>query len=144
MRSTFWRLLLALLLAVALPMQGYAAHGLRLCGPEHPQAVPPASPHEHGGRGLHHDDGALAGDTSDAGDTAASASGDEHHAGAHEPHKAGKCSACSACCNVLAPPQSLPLLELPEQRPLAIATEPGVRDGLKLGGLDRPPQSLLA
>lgn len=140
MRSTFWRLMLALLLAVALPLQGYAAHGLHHCAPVPPTALgleahahhapaSEASPHEHAAHPVevadpdgHSDQGKTHGQT----------------------HGTGKCSACASCCSGLALIPGLPLLDLPAQKPLAVATVPPTPEGLRPGGLDRPPQSLLA
>lgn len=136
MRSTFWRLMLALLLAVALPLQGYAAHGLRHCAPVPPTTLgleahahhAPASeatPHEHAGQPVE-------------------VAGPDGHADHGKTHGTGKCSACASCCSGLALIPSLPLLDLPAQGPLAVATVPQSPEGLRMGGLDRPPQSLLA
>ncbi len=144
MRSTFWRLMLALLLAVALPLQGYAAHGLHHCAPVPPTApgvdahahhapAPEASPHEHAG---HHLEVAGPDGHSDLGKTHGETQG--------KTQGTGKCSACASCCSGLALIPGLPLLDLPAQGPLAVATVPPSPEGLRLGGLDRPPQSLLA
>lgn len=135
--SKFWRIAFAWLLAVALPIQGYAAQTMLLCGPaNHHSSVMnehTAQGHEHAG--MAHDDAAAHADA-------------EMSAGAADAHKtpsdkaghAGKCSVCSSCCNAAAITTSLVSFavappDLPEVPTVKIA-----HDRVVVGGLDRPPR----
>ncbi|MBT9455406.1 MAG: hypothetical protein IV097_02175 [Burkholderiaceae bacterium] len=124
--SKFWRIALAWLLAVALPIQGYAATTMLLCGPAHHQssAAQDHGMHAHGDAAMAHDDAVGHGEAVDATDAA----------------QAGKCSVCSSCCNaaaimasVVAPAVVSP--DLPEVVPVLIAEERVI-----IGGLERPPR----
>lgn len=131
MKFLAWRRLLALVLALALPLQAWA--DLRLCGgpalatamlapalviaPQMEAALPPC--HEM---------------------AAATAAADEAPAQADE--HGGRCSACaaSACCHAPALLPSLPQLggmapsQAPDPAPAA------ARERMLTGGLDRPPR----
>lgn len=135
MRSLL-RLMLLCLMAVALPVQGFAAAGALHCATMH-ERMQVASMH-------HHDDGV-----------------DHHHVQAATPHDmqnsdAGpddgaarvgghfKCSACAACCVGLGLPAS------------TISVPPGPAEGMSpssvsravapffTGGPERPPRAVLA
>lgn len=133
--SKFWRIALAWLLAVALPIQGYAAQTMMLCGPASHQGVI----EDHAGHD--HDHAAMAGHEAhamaDAGATASEA-GDAQPAPAHH---AGKCSVCSSCCNVVALATAVVSLAVaPPDRP-EVPTLQVAHDRVMVGGLDRPPRS---
>lgn len=129
--SKFWRIALAWLLAVALPIQGYAATTMLLCGPAHHQS-PAAQDH-----GMHdHGDAAMGHNGTGARGEAAGSS----HAPGGDKAQTGKCSVCSSCCNaaaiaasVVAPAVVSP--DLPEVATVLIAEERVI-----LGGLERPPR----
>jgi len=121
----FRRFLMVCLLALALPMQGYAAQTMKLCGMGHPPAavvLQDHSAHQHQHQLQHHHDAEAA--------------------GAHQ-HD-GKCSVCATCCNAAAlrsiwaaPPVAL----IPSH---LVPTIPHAHSRLAVGGLDRPPRSSLS
>ena len=135
--SKFWRIALAWLLAVALPIQGYAAQTMLLCGPTHHQSsvVDDHAAHGHDHAAMAHD-GALAHASVEMSATAA----DPDKTPPAKVEHAGKCSVCSSCCsaaaitaNVVTFAVSLP--DLPE-----VATVKPAHDRVMVGGLDRPPR----
>lgn len=136
--SKFWRIALAWLLAVALPIQGYAAQTMMLCGPASHQSLiedHASYDHDHAGMGGH-EAHAMA----DVGVTASDA---DNAPSPHAQH-AGKCSVCSSCCNVVALTTTVVNLavappDLPEVPTIQVA-----QDRVMVGGLDRPPRSLRA
>lgn len=126
----FWRITLAWLLAVAMPIQGMAAVSMRLC-----MALPQPGPacHEQNMTPM-----AVAQDQ--ASDLAAEPKAPAAFEDSAPDH-AGSCSACAACCHAVAPPSVLPLLEpvageLPQASAL-IASHARVLPG----GLERPPRN---
>lgn len=132
--NKFWRIALAWLLAVALPIQGYAAQTLMLCGPAHHQRSVMDGHAAHG-----HDHGAMAHADMAHAETHADASDVDKTPPAKSSH-AGKCSACSSCCNAaaltttvlsfaVAPP------DLPQVPTIELAY-----DRVMVGGLERPPR----
>lgn len=130
--SKFWRIALAWLLAVALPIQGYAAQTMLLCGPAQHQSVADATTagpaaHAHDHAGMAHDDDAAAPDGE------SSSPGQAKHA--------GKCSVCSSCCSVVAMMATVVSVAVaPPDLPEVPAIE--FADGrVMVGGLDRPPRS---
>jgi hypothetical protein len=141
----FWlRLTLTWLLAIALPLQGWAAASMLHCGPVHDRmahALLAGGPHAH-----HHDAEAAA----------AHASGHQYHQhamagdanpGAHfDLGKLGhfKCSACSMCCTAAALPATL--LEFDEV-PLThafVQAAAVTAVSFLTSGPERPPRPLLA
>jgi len=139
--SKLWRIVLAWLLAVALPIQGYAAQTMLLCGPAQHQVAaatatttgPVAHAHDHAG--MAHDD--------DAGhamaETDATAQDGDHPSPGQAKH-AGKCSVCSSCCSVVAMMAAVVSVAVaPPDLPEVPAIE--FADGrVMVGGLDRPPR----
>jgi hypothetical protein len=114
------RTLLVCLLALALPLQGWAAATLAPCGSGHHDAVGHA---------------AQAGHVHAAGEhpthPAASADADHGHS----------CSACAACCSVGALPGPLPALARAEPAPAVFALiVPGVAP-YAADGPERPPRN---
>lgn len=147
--SKFWRIVLAWWLAVALPIQGYAAQTLLLCGPasqagqggsvamapadmahEHPAALS-ADEHAHA-----HDDAAFqAHEGGDAGQDPDVAAPHEH--GKH----AGKCSVSASCCSAVALVSSIVTIPVVHPDLLDVPTVKLIRDRVAVGGLERPPRS---
>lgn len=133
MTSKLWRLMLAWLLAMALPLQGYAAHALMLCGPAHHQSplvtTQATAAHEHHGEhadhAAHHAEPAQADDAEQA------------QPGGH----AGACSVCASCCNAAALVTSLPVADFLPPAPVAVATVPVAHARVLTGGLERPPRT---
>ncbi|MFY8119313.1 MAG: hypothetical protein ACOVLH_15995 [Roseateles sp.] len=156
MKSTMWRLLLTLLLAVTLPLQGYAAHALQLCGLGAADVPALQSAPQHGGAHAQtHAEHHVYGADAQAMSSHATASADFEHGGC-EPGPAahcheqdagttgehGACSACAACCHAVALITELPQLHMPTQHPPGVATVPSGHEGTHRGGLERPPRSL--
>jgi hypothetical protein len=77
--------LLILLLALAIPLQGYAAAAMVFCGPEKPVA---ANVSGHAGMTHHHAEAQDAGQVQH---------GDSDHAASHD-KSSTSCSSCAACC----------------------------------------------
>lgn len=138
------RFLLLCLMAIALPVQGFAAAGMKHCGPMHDrmQAAMAAQAVHHDDGHVHHHDADGAPQGHDGGADAAD------HAPAAEKSRAAtaavKCSACAACCVALGLPASA--LQLPQppaeglQPPLVTAEAAA----FLTGGLERPPRTVLA
>lgn len=123
------RLLVAWLMLLALPLQGWAAATMLGCGQQHAHAAAAAAQHAD-----HHADHAH------PAHAAAHGHADE---GAHA-DGAGSCASCAACMVGLAlPAASLALADPP------VAGEPRLRAppapvSFVTGGPDRPPRTVLA
>ncbi len=141
MRS-LWRLLLLVLLAVALPVQAFAAAGAMHCARMHERmhAAAARASHDHhtrhGMADAHHDMSAHSLSAAPASPTDLPDEGSPLHA--------FKCSACAACCVALGLPTATPKLpsppaaaETPSLPAIAIAA-------FVTGGLERPPRTDLA
>jgi len=144
--STFWRIALAWMLALALPLQGHAAQGL-LAGAAAPAAAAVLASADDvqardasGEPGLH--EGLMAGlMRAHAGhcDKAASATA----ADPATPASTGSCSACASCCQAAVLPPAV--LQLPLMPP-ALPVAPEVHLALTfvwLDGPERPPRPAL-
>ncbi|MCH7343816.1 hypothetical protein LZ017_10535 [Pelomonas sp. CA6] len=144
--SRIWRLAFAWLLAIALPLQGYAAQAMTLCGPAHhaPAAAPAAKVLDHPAAVAHMVHTAhTAHATSDASQAAPSDEGsgaDEQWPSGH----AGKCSVCASCCNAAALAVAAPVVPVVPPQPVDVATIPQAQERMWVGGLERPPRALLA
>lgn len=125
--------LLILLLALAIPLQGYAAAAMVFCGPEKPVAAMAASAAGHAGMAHHHAEAQNAGQIQH---------GDADHSGSHD-KSSTSCSSCAACCvGVL--PVNVPLVAvqpLPVIHPVVFPLSGFV--GYTPENPERPP-SLLA
>lgn len=142
--SKFLRIALAWLLAVALPIQGYAAQAMMLCGPAHHQS---AATHEHGTRdhgnaSMHEDHHSMAMQDEAAPPTADGAQ--DHQGKTFKSGHAGKCSACASCCSAAAIATAVVSVDVIPQHAPVVATIPVGHAHDSLGGLDRPPRNLLA
>lgn len=140
--SKILRMVLTWILAVALPLQGYAVHAMTACGPAHHQGQAVAQDSAH-----HHDD--VAADHDHHGHDHASPAQGSH--GSHDEvaksGKAGhadKCSACASCCHLTAMVSTVVHFDVVPSRPVGVATTPTAHDRVLLGRLDRPPRSLHA
>lgn len=108
------RLLLALAIALTVPVQGFAAVTAGLC--------------------MGHHDGAVHTHEADAA---------EHHHHDHDsPPASTHCAPCVACCAAAAIAQSMPLVVLDERADAVVAAEPPSFTGIALKTLDRPPLAL--
>lgn len=148
------RALLAFVLALAIPLQGFAAASMLLCGPGHAQAAAPmvASPHAAEADAHHHGTGVAHGHAASdhhASASAAIAQDAPAHAvvvdGAskHAPAKllTGKCSICASCCSgsaIVSAPYALPLVVTASE----LTVEPAsILVGVTLSRLERPPRT---
>ena len=139
--STFWRIALAWMLALALPLQGHAAQRL-LVGAAVP--VHASIQAQFGAEGMQAHDASgqhasLMPEPASHCDQAAAAAG----ADPAKPASTGSCSACASCCHAAALPPSVPQLPL---MPLALPEAPEVHLALAfvwLDGLERPPRPSL-
>ena len=145
--STLLRIALAWLLAVAIPLQGYAASRMLLCGPAHHPAavaervVAPSHPAEHSMAHTH----VNAHEQSDRVLVAASTieEGSAEPAAA-KPGHAGKCSLCASCCHSAALlSEALAVPAMPHDSTLVSALPLG-HERAWVGRLDRPPQRATA
>ncbi|WP_310384364.1 hypothetical protein [Roseateles sp.] len=147
MMNKFWRIAFAWMLALALPVQGYAAHAMMFCGPAHhgtaqAQAHDHAS-HDHGdaGRTSHDTAGAHADAEADA---SPSADGELVKVESAKTAGAGKCSVCASCCSAAAITTSIIQIEVVPQHESVVATLASAHDLVLIGGLERPPRLSLA
>lgn len=136
MRS-FWRLLLLCLMAVALPVQGFAAGGGVHCGAMHERMhAATVQEHHHADAAMeHHGHAALHQHGHDGADDQETAQGGL---------SAFKCSACAACCVAIGlPTAALRLPAVPAE-----SAQPSFAAGPTLSfltsGPERPPRSVLA
>lgn len=144
MMSKFLRIALAWLLAVALPIQGYAAQAMLLCGPAHHQSAVASdhASHDHGEASMHDDHRSMA--SHEDAEASALDSAQDHHAKDFKSGHAGKCSACASCCSAAAIVTAISSVDLTPQHVPVVATIPAGHAHDALGGLDRPPRQFLA
>ncbi|MBL8277977.1 hypothetical protein [Roseateles saccharophilus] len=138
--SKLLRIVLTWVLAVALPLQGYAVHAMTACGPAHNQgkaaAAQSSAQHldkaaaDHGRHGHDHVS------STDGAHAEVAKSGTAGHA--------DKCSACASCCHLTAMASTAVHFDVIPSRPVGVATTPTAHDRVLLGRLDRPPRSLHA
>lgn len=152
MRGSVWRFLLTCLLLVAMPLQGYAAATLLVCGASHDSlyvsvaqatADPIQAEHLHSGEPSHpHEVSATSAGKASA-DEAAQA---QAVPGVPSPHAAAhfKCNACGPCCPGAALATEVVLNLAPLARSADFPDLTSNHLSPTLGGLDRPPQSILA
>jgi hypothetical protein len=122
------RLLVALVLALAIPLQGAASVTAGICmATGHHDAGAPAS-HDHGADATSHDHGVDAAD---------------HHSAPHDDgSEAAHCAPCVACCAAASIAPAAQVF-LPEDSPAAaIAALPYLHPGFLPEELDRPPLPL--
>ena len=135
MRSLL-RLMLLCLMAVALPVQGFAATGTVHCATMHERMQVAALHHQDDGADHHHAQAASQHDRSSADtgpdDGAARAGG------------VFKCSACAACCVGLGLPAST--IRVPQGPAEGLSPQPVQRSVAPFltGGPERPPRTVLA
>jgi hypothetical protein len=123
----FFRTLTIWIVALALPLQGYAAAAMISCGPMHAEM---ASDH-HSGAHDHH-----------------SMDADSNH---HDEKSSSlaqflkfKCSACASCCTASAAPSSaVPGLCVMQAHPEAIPFFGSFEHSIVPDGLERPPRTSL-
>ena len=142
--SKFLRIALAWLLAVALPIQGYAAQAMTLCGPAHHQraVVQDRAANDHGDAAMHEHHVSVAGHD-DTGSAAPDGTQDRQAKTFKSGH-AGKCSACASCCSAAALATAVLSVGVIPQHAPVVATIPAGHAHDSLGGLDRPPRQVHA
>jgi hypothetical protein len=138
------RIVLVWLLALALPVQGFASAAMAHCGQSHQQMHPAGA-----GAGHSHGNGAAAPhhhDTASAGAATHAASPQHEAAQLAKFTDLGqyKCSACASCCSAVALPTGMPDVPEPATPPAVFAPDvPSVAD-FAVGGPDRPPRTEVA
>jgi len=140
--SKLLQIVLAWLLAVALPVQGYAAPAMLICVPAHHQstAVHDHAPHDQDGGSAN-----LAESVSPDGDAKGSPDASlVSHAKAVKPAHAGKCSACASCCNAAAITTSVFAVDIIPQHAPVVAMISACNAIDAIGGLERPPRHVMA
>ena len=118
MPANFLRLLLALALAVAVPLQGFAAVASGICmANEHHDGAPQS----HGGDGTH----------------------PHEHDNEQAPTTNAHCPPCVACCAAAAISSAAPLFIADESSNAVDSATPASFYGVQPDQLDRPPLALL-
>lgn len=133
--STFWRIALAWLLALALPMQGYAAQTMLLCGPANHHG---SGPEHHGG----HDHAGMLSEHASAQSTVMTPAPVQEvdQAGAAAAKHAGGCSVCASCCSAVAITAGVVSFAVARPDLPEVPTVQVARDRVMVGGLERPPR----
>jgi hypothetical protein len=135
--KTLLRFIVSCVLALALPLQSYAASSMLMCGPLHQGAAgeahhaPHTAPADHAAGDAHH------GHAAPEAQSAATAGSDANAVFV-------KCSLCAACCTALG---LLPHAPLFGAQPAATAYRTLQVDapaGVLPAGLERPPRAFLA
>jgi hypothetical protein len=130
----FVRTLMIWMVALALPLQGYAAAAMVTCGPMHSRMASASEDHHD------HDSSAHGHHSTDAGVNPA---GEEPSSLAR--FLKFKCSACASCCTAAAAPS--PVLPLPVVMQLhaeAIPFSGSFEHSVVSDALERPPRTPLA
>jgi hypothetical protein len=118
-------------LALALPVQGFAAAQMLQCGPAHARMhVAVSTVHEHTHDHAHHG--------------AATAHHDDTSPDPSSALAKHSCSACAACCVGLALPSSAPLLTTPTEAAIRDTGAGAPEPVFLTSGLERPPRPALA
>ncbi len=135
--SKFWRIAFAWLLAVALPIQGYAAQTMLLCGPanHHSSLMDDHAGQNHDHASMSHDDV-----TAQAMTEMGAAAQDLDKASPTKAEPVGKCSQCSSCCNAAAITTSVVSFAVAPPDVPEVPTVKFAHDRVMVGGLDRPPR----
>ncbi|MEW6703647.1 MAG: hypothetical protein AB1430_02200 [Pseudomonadota bacterium] len=142
MRS-WLRAVLVLLLAAALPLQGWAAATMLACGPSHHRmagAQVQAQGHHHQQEAAVHERSAH------QHEAAASAADRDATAGPGSLHALAKfkCSACAACCVTAALPASVPAFTTEDVARFVAHSVPDAQAVFLTGGVEPPPRILIA
>ena len=128
------KIILLWLLALVVPIQGYAATTMLLCNAMHDQATLSANAHATAQESVpacHHDDG-----------VSTTTHGDKKPVSGK--HVDTKCSACASCCvSVTLLPATLDLNPL-RPAPVIVSTAPiAFFTGFIPSGIERPPRNIL-
>ena len=143
------RITLMWLLALAVPVQGFAAASMVGCGAGH-QAGGMQS-HSHGlGLGQHEANAPQSHDHHGHahGEAHVAVHADMHMAGidgaAHAGVSKASCSACASCCTAAALPATPMVFEVTDAPSVFVALAPQPVVSFVSGGLERPPRPFLA
>ena len=146
----FVRCIVMWLLVLALPVQGFAASTMLLCGAGHHGTVQATEGgHDHAG---HMQMGAqdVSAVFESTGHDHAADTPPSHEDSAFSPLTAkhanvmGKCSACAACCTVAFLPTNVIAFTAPASSRVLPVVEPTTHAGFIADGPDRPPRLVLA
>ena len=126
MMLRFLRIMAMWLLALAVPVQGFAAASMIGCGTAHHGAagLHSATGHQHHASDIHH--------------------GDDHKAHGGAKVSKASCSACASCCTSAALPTGIMVFEPTDGPEAFVALAPHPVATLVSGGPRRPPRSILA
>lgn len=142
MRLLVWRFLLACLMLVAIPLQGFAAASMLGCGAGHESLYGSSA---QGVVNKNHEQHLHRANPADHHDSAASSA--EHSATGVPSHATGekfKCNACGPCCIGAALTAELVLNLAPFASSADFPDLTSHHLSPALGGLDRPPQHIFA
>ena len=137
------------LLVLALPVQGFAASTMLLCGAGHHGTVQVSEGHDHARHiqmGAHDVSGVAESATHDIAAEASRSNEDPapSPSAAKQAKVAGKCSACAACCSVAFLPTNVIAFTAPAPSRVLPVVELTSHVGFFTDGPDRPPRLLLA
>lgn len=154
--SSVIRMVVTCLLALTLPIQGYAASSMLLCGPNHQRHKAPAAlaqAHEHAPGTAHHEhpadpqtvvDSAATPQTDNIANKVAGTAADKASTAKSIQPLSGKCSVCAACCNAAAMASAAVVLDLALDPPALDPVRLEHNAGFTPSGLERPPRLNLA
>jgi hypothetical protein len=133
--SRFVRIALMWLIALAVPLQGFAATSMLFCGPVHEAAAQDFhSGLDHAKHGHSHDHAKVAADMHV----------DDTHSPSVDKSSTTKCSLCAACCASAAMPSDVGTYTPPRgQAAMLHALNSSAPVTFLTGGLDRPPRAIL-
>lgn len=145
--SRVFQITLMWLIALAVPLQGFAAAAMPGCDPSHhamAAPVPVVEPHGDAMMAMPHAQ-TMAADASDAGPSAdahAHARWTESHGASHASAK-GSCTPCAFCCVGAALPAAVLTLEPVPPTDFFVLSDPDSAVAFLTEGLERPPRSFL-
>lgn len=137
--SRVFRILVALCLALAVPLQGLAGVTMAACGTVHAHSAMASAAATHGDSAMAHDHAAMGHDHAAMGHEGAGAAPASHEG---EKNAADhRCTACAACCNLSAAPVPAVAFQGAVPAPnLAIPFLEAARASVAPDGLERPPR----
>jgi hypothetical protein len=149
--SRFLRIMVMWLLALAVPVQGFAAASMVGCGTGHHGA---AGWHSHA-IGMHEHAVGVPQHSHDADADGMAQAGHQHHANDthqgddHKAHSGAKfskasCSACASCCTSAALPTEIVVFEPANAPDAFVSLSPQPVASFVSGGPERPPRFFLA
>lgn len=147
--TTLFRHILACLLVLSIPVQGFAAARMQFCAAAHHSQAASHSKQQPAEKMHHatpHDGSYTVVHAINHAEATHSAKHTKHETGSHNTvaHFAEQCPACDLCCNVYAvPPSNTPLSELPSIEEFLQTYQLAIF-GPSLEGPKRPPRATLA